>query len=73
MTRNTLRDTSLTMLCMNSMSLAASNAPSMIIQEHLLWLFTDANASYNELRVWNKAMTEEELMASAIAGPDAEL
>lgn len=33
----------------------------------------DANASYNELRIWKKAMTEEELTASAIAGPDANL
>ena len=33
----------------------------------------DANASYNELRIWKKAMTEEELTASAIAGPDADL
>ena len=29
--------------------------------------------SYNELRIWKKAMTEEELTASAIAVPDAEL
>lgn len=34
---------------------------------------SDANASYNELRVWKKAMTEDELTASAIAGPDADL
>ena len=33
----------------------------------------DANASYNEFRVWKKAMTEAELTASAKAGPDAEL
>ena len=33
----------------------------------------DANASYNEFRVWKKAMTESELTASAIAGPDANL
>ena len=29
--------------------------------------------SYNELRIWKKAMTEVELTASAIAGPDADL
>lgn len=32
-----------------------------------------AKNSYNELRIWKKAMTEAELTASAIAGPDADL
>ncbi len=32
-----------------------------------------AKNSYNELRIWRKAMTESELTASAIAGPDADL
>ena len=30
----------------------------------------DANASYNEVRVWNRALTEAELAAHAQAGPD---
>ena len=31
---------------------------------------SDANASYNEVRVWNTALTEAELTALAVAGPD---
>ena len=30
-----------------------------------------ANASYNEVRIWNRALTEAELTLSALAGPDA--
>ena len=31
----------------------------------------DAAANYNEMRVWNRALSEEELTANALAGPDA--
>ena len=30
----------------------------------------DASASYNEVRVWNRALTEAELTANALLGPD---
>lgn len=30
----------------------------------------DASASYNEMRVWERALTEEELAANVLAGPD---
>ena len=40
---------------------------------HAIGSADDASASYNEFRIWKKAMTEEELTASAIAGPDADL
>ena len=32
----------------------------------------DANASYNEVRVWNKALTADDLVRSAMLGPDAD-
>ncbi len=48
-----------------------------LIQEEL-WLGrskfvndNDANASYNEVRIWSGALTEEQLEASALAGADA--
>ena len=31
----------------------------------------DASANYNEMRVWNRALSEVELTANALAGPDA--
>lgn len=31
----------------------------------------DASANYNEVRIWNRALSEAELAASALAGPDA--
>ena len=33
----------------------------------------DANASYNEVRVWRTALTESELAANALNGPDASI
>jgi len=33
----------------------------------------DANASYNEVRVWNRVLTEEECTAHVTAGPDQDL
>ena len=32
----------------------------------------DANASYNEVRIWNKALTADDLVRSAMLGPDAD-
>jgi autotransporter-associated beta strand protein len=32
----------------------------------------DSNASYNEVRVWNKALTADDLVRSAMLGPDAD-
>ena len=32
----------------------------------------DAKASYNEVRVWNKALTADDLVRSAMLGPDAD-
>ena len=32
----------------------------------------DANASYNEVRIWNKALTTDDLVRSAMLGPDAD-
>ncbi len=31
----------------------------------------DANVSYNEVRIWNRALSQEELSANAAAGPDS--
>lgn len=33
----------------------------------------DANASYNEVRVWNRVLTEDECAAHVLAGPDQDL
>ena len=35
--------------------------------------FTRSPVSYNEVRIYNRALSEAELMASAAAGPDADL
>ena len=32
----------------------------------------DANASYNEVRIWNKALTADDLLRSAMLGPDTD-
>lgn len=32
----------------------------------------DANASYNEVRIWNKALSADDLVRSAMLGPDAD-
>ena len=38
---------------------------------HSQWPDNDAAASYNELRIWNTALTRAELSAQAAAGPDS--
>ena len=49
-----------------------------VIQEHAYLgrsfdSAVDSAASYNEVRIYNRALSEAELMASAAAGPDADL
>ena len=51
---------------------------SRVIQEHAYLGRSfdsafDSAASYNEVRIYNRALSEAELMASAAAGPDADL
>lgn len=51
---------------------------SRVIQEHAYLgrsfdSAVDSAASYNEVRIYNRALSEAELMASAAAGPDADL
>lgn len=45
----------------------------MVLGQTLTTWDSCSKNSYNELRIWKKAMTEAELTASAKAGPDAEL
>ena len=54
-------------------------ALSKVIQEHAYLgrsfdnSAVDSAATYNEVRIYNRALSEAELMASAVAGPDADL
>jgi len=38
---------------------------------HSEWPDNDANASYDEVRIWNAALTESQLQANSVLGPDA--
>ena len=54
-------------------SIKSIKQTEMILAHALTTWDSCAKNSYDEIRIWNKAMTESELTASAIAGPDADL
>ena len=50
----------------------ASLADAVIALGYSFEANPDSNASYNEVRVWNKAFTADDLVRSAMLGPDAD-
>jgi hypothetical protein len=63
---NTLKSDSLEA----NFSLANLNQANMWLG-HSEWPDNDASASYNEVRIWNGALTEAQLQANSLLGPNA--
>jgi len=59
-------------------SMSANYSPAAVAQAnmwlgHSEWPDNDASASYNELRIWNAALTEAQLKENSVYGPDSAL